>query len=522
MDNFNDSGNISANTSVLSNGSGASQNGSTNGEYTAEYLAQLLKDKRQLTAFPNVFMHVERLVDDEIQKVRVSLFRLSSEKKPMVLPEPTGTTVQRQEKIFVPVNEYPDYNFVGRILGPRGMTAKQLEQETGCKIMIRGKGSMRDKLKEEQNRGKPNWEHLDEALHVLLSCEDTDNRCTVKLAYAAEEISKLLVPAAEGEDELKRKQLMELAIINGTYRPAAPLTKLQLQSQQRGLMPAVPGIAGLPQSLAAALGAATGGGPFRGPGGGLAGLGPPALGTATLGAPIFLAGPTPGGRFGGGGNQVAGLGSIASSTGAGLHAPNGTGAALLQTALNGPSPLGSVASGGGLGMGGGPNVSLAGALGAAVAAGAGANGPFAGSNGSAMSAAGGGAALDLQMMASAAGLIYSPLDPTLAAVAAATGGGFPNGPYAQQAYNGGGGGGAGGLTSPLLAGEYPGSLSAAVSGGTNGTLLGSAVVANGAGGENPQHHHHQHHHNHHHIGGNGVVSSGATPSSALHFTGVKN
>lgn len=27
------------------------------------------------------------------------------------------------------------------------MTAKQLEQETGCKIMIRGKGSMRDRVK---------------------------------------------------------------------------------------------------------------------------------------------------------------------------------------------------------------------------------------------------------------------------------------------------------------------------------------------------------------------------------------
>ena len=40
---------------------------------------------------------------------------------------------------------FTQYNFVGRILGPRGMTAKQLEQETGCKIMIRGKGSMRNK-----------------------------------------------------------------------------------------------------------------------------------------------------------------------------------------------------------------------------------------------------------------------------------------------------------------------------------------------------------------------------------------
>ncbi len=30
----------------------------------ADYLAQLLKDKKQLSAFPNVFLHVERLLDD--------------------------------------------------------------------------------------------------------------------------------------------------------------------------------------------------------------------------------------------------------------------------------------------------------------------------------------------------------------------------------------------------------------------------------------------------------------------------
>ncbi|VDM72887.1 unnamed protein product [Strongylus vulgaris] len=99
------------------------------------------------------------------------------------------------------------------------MTAKQLEQETGCKIMVRGKGSMRDKRKEEANRGKPNWEHLDDELHVLLQCEDTENRARIKLHAAMEHVKKLLVPAPEGTDELKRKQLMELAIINGTYRP---------------------------------------------------------------------------------------------------------------------------------------------------------------------------------------------------------------------------------------------------------------------------------------------------------------
>ena len=75
------------------------------------------------------------------------------------------------------------------------MTAKQLEQETGCKIMVRGKGSMRDKAKEEQMKGKPNWEHLSDELHVLVTCEDTKNRADIKLKRAVEEIKKLLVPS---------------------------------------------------------------------------------------------------------------------------------------------------------------------------------------------------------------------------------------------------------------------------------------------------------------------------------------
>ncbi|XP_023248250.1 protein held out wings isoform X2 [Copidosoma floridanum] len=184
----------------------------------ADYLSQLLKDRKQLAAFPNVFMHIERLLDEEIAKVRASLFQISGAKKdPLVLPDPEGEAVTLTEKVYVPVKEHPDFNFVGRILGPRGMTAKQLEQETGCKIMVRGKGSMRDKKKEEQNRGKPNWDHLTDELHVLLTVEDTENRAQLKLARAVEEVKKLLVPA-DGEDELKKRQLMELAIINGTYR----------------------------------------------------------------------------------------------------------------------------------------------------------------------------------------------------------------------------------------------------------------------------------------------------------------
>ena len=41
---------------------GEVQNNNT--QSIADYLAQLLKDKKQLAAFPNVFVHMERLLDD--------------------------------------------------------------------------------------------------------------------------------------------------------------------------------------------------------------------------------------------------------------------------------------------------------------------------------------------------------------------------------------------------------------------------------------------------------------------------
>lgn len=49
-----------------------------NSHSIADYLAQLLKDKKQIAAFPNVFIHMERLLDEgkskEILSTLHSLF----------------------------------------------------------------------------------------------------------------------------------------------------------------------------------------------------------------------------------------------------------------------------------------------------------------------------------------------------------------------------------------------------------------------------------------------------------------
>jgi hypothetical protein len=39
------------------------------------------------------------------------------------------------------------FNFVGRILGPRGNSLKRVEALTECRIYIRGQGSVKDSLK---------------------------------------------------------------------------------------------------------------------------------------------------------------------------------------------------------------------------------------------------------------------------------------------------------------------------------------------------------------------------------------
>lgn len=51
-------------------------------------------------------------------------------------------------------------------------------------------------MQEDANRGKPNWEHLSDELHVLITVEDTENRAQMKLERAVEEVQKLLVPVS--------------------------------------------------------------------------------------------------------------------------------------------------------------------------------------------------------------------------------------------------------------------------------------------------------------------------------------
>ncbi|GJS23260.1 KH domain-containing protein [Tanacetum coccineum] len=130
----------------------------------------------------------------------------------------SGLVVKRTIRVDIPVDSYPNFNFVGRLLGPRGNSLKRVEVSTDCRVLIRGRGSIKDPTKEEMMRGKPGFEHLNEPLHVIVEAELPVEIIDARLMQAREILEDLLRPVDETHDFYKKQQLRELAMLNGTLR----------------------------------------------------------------------------------------------------------------------------------------------------------------------------------------------------------------------------------------------------------------------------------------------------------------
>ncbi|XP_038988303.1 KH domain-containing protein SPIN1-like isoform X1 [Phoenix dactylifera] len=137
-------------------------------------------------------------------------------------PSPCSYIVKKILRLEIPVDNYPNFNFVGRLLGPRGNSLKRMEASTGCRVYIRGKGSIKDSGKEEKLRGRPGYEHLNDPLHILIEAELPVNVVDVRLRQAQEIIEELLKPVDESQDYYKRQQLRELAMLNSGLREDSP------------------------------------------------------------------------------------------------------------------------------------------------------------------------------------------------------------------------------------------------------------------------------------------------------------
>ncbi|KAF4785385.1 zinc knuckle [Colletotrichum scovillei] len=155
------------------------------------------------------YRYRKRLEDERHKLIEKAMKTIPNYHPPQDYRRPTKT----QEKVYVPVNDYPEINFIGLLIGPRGNTLKKMEGESGAKIAIRGKGSVKE------GKGRSDAAHAsnqEEDLHCLIMA-DTEE----KVNKAKKLIHNVIETAAsipEGQNELKRNQLRELAALNGTLR----------------------------------------------------------------------------------------------------------------------------------------------------------------------------------------------------------------------------------------------------------------------------------------------------------------
>uniref|UniRef100_A0A1B0BEQ0 KHDC4/BBP-like KH-domain type I domain-containing protein n=1 Tax=Glossina palpalis gambiensis TaxID=67801 RepID=A0A1B0BEQ0_9MUSC len=98
--------------------------------------------------------------------------------------------------------------------GPKGNSLRRLQEETQCKIFIKGRNSMRDRNKEEElrNSADSKYAHLNKDLHVEISTVAPPAECYARIAYALAEVRKYLIP--DKNDEVSHEQLRELMEMN--------------------------------------------------------------------------------------------------------------------------------------------------------------------------------------------------------------------------------------------------------------------------------------------------------------------
>nr|P13230.1 RecName: Full=Glycine-rich protein GRP33 [Artemia salina]AAC83400.1 glycine-rich protein [Artemia salina] len=165
------------------------------------YVRDLVKDyddARQMLTQAGVSEAVLGTIDAEIKHIKTG-------SRPKTVPNTDGsgfmdlyndTKVKLVSRCCLPVDQFPKYNFLGKLLGPGGSTMKQLQDETMTKISILGRGSMRDRNKEEElrNSGDVKYAHLNEQLHIEIISIASPAEAHARMAYALTEIKKYITP----------------------------------------------------------------------------------------------------------------------------------------------------------------------------------------------------------------------------------------------------------------------------------------------------------------------------------------
>ena len=97
-----------------------------------------------------------------------------------------------KRKILLPTKN--NFNYSGIIIGPKGANQKLLEESTGCKILVRGRGSQ----KEGQAPAADDWDPL----HVLIAGDSNEG-----VAKAAERVESIILADTQTLAMIRQEQL---------------------------------------------------------------------------------------------------------------------------------------------------------------------------------------------------------------------------------------------------------------------------------------------------------------------------
>lgn len=124
---------------------------------------------------------------------------------------------QLEDKIDVPQEEYPQYNFMGLILGPRGNSLEKIKQKYSCRVVVKGRGSVKDGMTGLKKDGTK-YDGLDESMHVCINGPTPE-----QVKACGDHIRELMKEQIENPDgermvALRASHMHELALLNGTLR----------------------------------------------------------------------------------------------------------------------------------------------------------------------------------------------------------------------------------------------------------------------------------------------------------------
>ena len=97
-----------------------------------------------------------------------------------------------KKKIYIP--KKPGINYVGLLIGPKGTYQKRLQQQSGCKILVRGKGT--------QKEGMPPQPDDNEEKHVLIIGDTEEN-----ISRAVHLVEKILFADETTRTKIKEEQI---------------------------------------------------------------------------------------------------------------------------------------------------------------------------------------------------------------------------------------------------------------------------------------------------------------------------